>query len=74
LDLYNPNKQGNKMTLDKYNHYARWYEKERKLAAIAIYSGDTIKIKESEETLQFIKDKMTEEYNKTIGEGNVVMS
>ncbi len=55
------------MTLEKYNHYARWYDKERKLAAIAIYSGNMIAIKEHEETLQFIKDKMTEEYNKTIG-------
>ena len=60
------------MTLDKYNQYARWYDKERKLAASAIYSGNTIAIKEHEETMQFIKDKMTEEYNKTIGQGNVL--
>lgn len=55
------------MNIDKYNHYARWYDRERKEAAVAIYSGDTVKIKEFEETLQFIKGKMTEEYNKTLG-------
>ncbi len=55
------------MNIDKYNHYARWYDRERKAATVAIYSGDEEKIKEFEETLQFIKDKMTEEYNKTLG-------
>lgn len=60
------------MNAEKYNKYAAWYEKERKLSAVAIYSGDTKKIKEHEETLLYIKELMQNEYEKTIGSWNKI--
>ena len=46
------------MNIEKYNKYARWYDRERKAAAQAIYAGDYALAKEFEETLKFIVEQM----------------
>ena len=51
------------MNIDKYNKYARWYDKERKAAAVAVYSGNESLIKEFEETLSFLKEQMNLAFN-----------
>ena len=46
------------MDIDKYNHYARWYDRERRAAGAALMLNDLDKVKEFTETLEFIKEQM----------------